>query len=368
MRERRLARSIGQHEELAPAMAQHAASVIGPGLRPGIVELVEPGIGVGLQDPGVAGQMPARMLAAAVARVEEDRRRRRRAAERPVVAHIGPEPAGDGLASWPAPAPWCRRRGCARRRAHARRISVDQRRQRRRAGADPVGQRRDVEIDALAGDSVSLCRFSGWCLPNLRVQDHRQQARPGPAAGDRMERRRRLGDRLAGPAGELLAHGLDHLPLARDHLQRLGDVLAELGELAAAARAGGRRRDHDPLARQMRRQRRAHRLAAGEADAPSSRPGCGRARRRPRPRWRAASSSSSCSSSWSSSLRPRSDDGAEPVALQLGDQQLQMRHHRLGAGGAGLGLAAAPRARRAAPPSARRCRREACRARRHEHD
>ena len=26
-------------------------------------------------------------------------------------------------------------------------------------------------------------------------------------------------------------HGLDHLPLARDHFERLGDVLAQLGEL-----------------------------------------------------------------------------------------------------------------------------------------
>ena len=31
--------------------------------------------------------------------------------------------------------------------------------------------------------------------------------------------------------------------------------------------------------------------------------------------------------------------GAEPIALHLGDQQLQMRNHRLGAGGAGLELA-----------------------------
>ena len=60
-------------------------------------------------------------------------------------------------------------------------------------------------------------------LAELGVQDHRQQARPGAAAGDDVERRRRLGDRLARPAGELLPHRLDHLPLPRDHLQRLGD-------------------------------------------------------------------------------------------------------------------------------------------------
>ncbi len=48
-----------------------------------------------------------------------------------------------------------------------------------------------------------------------------------------MERRRRLADLLAVPAGELLADGLDHLPLPRDHLQRLGDVLAHLARCAS---------------------------------------------------------------------------------------------------------------------------------------
>src|SRR5262249_24270924 len=40
-----------------------------------------------------------------------------------------------------------------------------------------------------------------------------------------MKRRRRLRDRLALPAREFLAHRLDYLPLAWDHLHRLGDVL-----------------------------------------------------------------------------------------------------------------------------------------------
>ena len=39
-----------------------------------------------------------------------------------------------------------------------------------------------------------------------------------------MEGRRRLGDLLAGSAGALLAHGLNHLPLARYYLQRLGET------------------------------------------------------------------------------------------------------------------------------------------------
>src|SRR3712207_453106 len=47
--------------------------------------------------------------------------------------------------------------------------------------------------------------------------------------------------------------------------QRLRHVLAQLGQLAAAAGAGGRAWNDDLLTRQVRRQGRAHRLAAGRA-------------------------------------------------------------------------------------------------------
>jgi len=52
-------------------------------------------------------------------------------------------------------------------------------------------------------------------LPELVEQDHRQQARAGPALGEHMERRRSLAKLLAIVAGELLADTLDHLPLPR---------------------------------------------------------------------------------------------------------------------------------------------------------
>ncbi len=100
----------------------------------------------------------------------------------------------------------------------------------------PVRHRRDIDLDPLAGLGVAL-PIERQVLPELRLQDHGQQLRPGPPAGNRVERRRRLGNRFARSAGEPLPHGLDHLPLARDHLQRLGDVLAELGQPALAARA-----------------------------------------------------------------------------------------------------------------------------------
>ena len=124
-------------------------------------------------------------------------------------------------------------------RQHVRGDQRHQRRQRARAGADPIGQRGDTEIDALEGEPFAL-PVQRLMLAEFGVHDRRQQVRTGAATRDRMEWRWRLGDRLAGAAGELLAHRLDHLVGARDALQRLGDGLAEFGELATAARAAGR--------------------------------------------------------------------------------------------------------------------------------
>ena len=95
------------------------------------------------------------------------------------------------------------------------------------------------------------------------IKDHGQKARSCAAAGDYMEGCRRLADLLASPAGKLLADMLDHFPLTRNDLERLGDVFAELGKpRRAAACAGGRARHEDSLARQMRGEWLAHRLAA----------------------------------------------------------------------------------------------------------
>jgi hypothetical protein len=85
-----------------------------------------------------------------------------------------------------------------------------------------------------------------------------------------------LGDGLAVSAGDLLADGLDHLPLAGDHLQRLGDVLAELGQArATAAGAGLGGLDHDALARQMLWEGLTRGLLAGEGLDRGGRPGRG---------------------------------------------------------------------------------------------
>jgi len=113
--------------------------------------------------------------------------------------------------------------------------------QRRRTGADMIGHGRDRELDPLARILLAL-PVERLVVGVFLDQHHRQEARSGKAPRERVERCRGLRDRLARPAAELLPHMLGHEPLPRDHVERLGDILADLGELAAAtARARGRR-------------------------------------------------------------------------------------------------------------------------------
>jgi len=138
---------------------------------------------------------------------------------------------------------------------HVRTDQIVQRPQQRSAAAHLIGERRQAQLDALAGVALRLA-VERLMLAVLLEQDHRQQRRPGKAARQHVERRGHLRDLLAVPAGELLAHVLHHLPLPRHHVQCLGDILAELGEpLRAAAGAGIGTGQHDPLARQMRGER-----------------------------------------------------------------------------------------------------------------
>src|SRR5439155_22215027 len=102
-----------------------------------------------------------------------------------------------------------------------------------------VGQGREAERHPLPGIAFGLA-VQRLMLPVLLEQDHRQQARAGPAAWDYMEWGRRLADLLAVAAGELFADVLDHLPSPRDHLQRLGDVLAQFAQPRTAAAEAGR--------------------------------------------------------------------------------------------------------------------------------
>src|SRR5262245_34076259 len=96
---------------------------------------------------------------------------------------------------------------------------------------------------------ASLWRLSGRCRSVFAEQDMGEQLGAGASARDRMRGSWWLRDRLARATRELLAHVLDHLPLARNQFQRLGHVLADLVQRPAATRAGRGHRIDDPLAR-----------------------------------------------------------------------------------------------------------------------
>jgi len=85
------------------------------------------------------------------------------------------------------------------------------------------------KLDPIARNR-SLCRWSGWWLAYFFTTIIAN--RLGPAKPrDRVEGSRRLGDRLARPAAELLPHMLGHEPLPRDYIECLDDILANLGAL-----------------------------------------------------------------------------------------------------------------------------------------
>ena len=235
-----------------------------PGRAAGLVELAVAAIGIGLQDAAVLSQVALRVFAPAIARVVEHRSRRRGPAERPVVAHIGPEPGDVGLAPRQH-----RHRGIVAMQplgCHDMGLQpLKQRHQHRCAGADLVGQRRQAERHALTGVALGLA-IEWLMLTELLEQDHRQQARTRPTPWRYVERGGRLADALAVPAGELLAHMLDDLPGAGHYLQGLGDIFAQLGQTGAAATGAclGARND-DALARQVVRERAPRWARAGEA-------------------------------------------------------------------------------------------------------
>jgi len=131
---------------------------------------------------------------------------------------------------------------------HIGRQRVDQRLQRRRGGADPAGQGRGFQGDAVAGEDLGLA-IERQVIVELRHDDMRQQTGSGAAAGNRMVGRRRGNDRVAGPAGELFADVPNHLEAAWDVIEGLAYVLADAPQRAATARAGRAGAMPDLLAR-----------------------------------------------------------------------------------------------------------------------
>lgn len=88
----------------------------------GCVEFVELGIGVSLQDAGIASQVSLRVFAGAVSGTVEHRRLWFRPGEGPVVAKIGPDPVSMTLPP-PRTGTVCCRHAGALRKAHRYRSS-----------------------------------------------------------------------------------------------------------------------------------------------------------------------------------------------------------------------------------------------------
>jgi hypothetical protein len=87
---------------------------------------------------------------------------------------------------------------------------LGQGRQQRGDAAHPLGHGRAIEIGALTGIDAALA-MQRRAVGVFRQGDVSEQTRIRPAALDRQRRRRRLHDRLAGPAAQLRPQVLDHL-------------------------------------------------------------------------------------------------------------------------------------------------------------
>lgn len=217
----------------------------GPSIRK--IELGVAAIGVRLQDAAIAGEMRLRVLARAVTGIIEHRRWCSRATERSIVADIDPTSGNIGLSC---------------RQDRNRRVVAVQSLRRKRMGFDPFEE--GSEYGTASADAVGHRRQAErQVLAELVEQDHRQEIGADPSTRDGMES---LADLFAIAAGELLAHRLDHLPLAQNNLEGLGDVLAQLAQsvdtTALAAYGAGH---DDAFARTMLGQRLLHRPAAGKA-------------------------------------------------------------------------------------------------------
>src|SRR5712664_2914840 len=144
-----------QIDKLPPAVAPAGRFKDRSRLPLRLVELVVSIKGIGLHEAHIAGKMALRMLPGTTARVMERCRWWVFAAKRPIIADIGPDPAGDSLQF--------------REYGHRRVIGVDAFRahdmgsyrlnnwvERHHAGADPIRQGRDIDLDPFAGIGLAL--------------------------------------------------------------------------------------------------------------------------------------------------------------------------------------------------------------------
>src|SRR5579859_2758245 len=105
------------------------------------------------------------------------------------------------------------------------------------SAADPSGERRPREIDAVAGEDLRLPIERG-VIAVLADQHLGKQCRRCQAAGDHPLRSRSLHHCLAGPAGIFGASGADHAQLRRNPVQHLAHALSDHMQRTTTAGAG----------------------------------------------------------------------------------------------------------------------------------
>ena len=189
-------------DELAPDVGQ-AGDLADPAPA---AQLLEARVAIGVHPAPEAREVARRVGTLPVRREAVERGRRDVAPPWALVADVGPQPRGPRLA------------GAGREHLHRCVVRVDrlaaqdvpadrlgQRLQQRGALAHPAGQRRAVEVDALALEDLALA-VERKMVGVLRDEDVGEKTRPRAPALDRARRQRRLGERFAAPTGEAGPH------------------------------------------------------------------------------------------------------------------------------------------------------------------
>ena len=204
----------------------------------GPIENLEPGITIGMHPAVEAGEVVLRVLTLAVAGEAIPGGRGRRAGPGPLVTGIGPEPGGPGLAS--ARRQHLHRRVVGEDRLGREDMAADRIGQRLQQGgglADPVGQGRAVEVEAVTLEDPALAVERQ--MIGIFVHQHMgEETRTRPTALDGAGRQRGLDEALAARTGQPRPHDPVHDEAARDVFQLLGDILADPAQAPAAIGTG----------------------------------------------------------------------------------------------------------------------------------
>src|SRR6266540_4458110 len=210
---------------------------------------LEAGVAIDVENPGEVFQMRRRPLALAVRREHEDRCRRRWSAPRPLVARIHPKPSRLGATA--AGIKHRDRRIVGKQVIRCKDVRAElfvQRVEPPACAANPSGQRRAIELNAVAREDLRLS-IQRRVIAIFADQDLREQRRRRQATCDRTLRRRRLVHGPTGPAAIFGAANPDDTEPRGHPVQHLADALADAMQCAATARTGVRRSvEHDVFA------------------------------------------------------------------------------------------------------------------------